>query len=55
VTYPPLDITPIWARVNDDMIEIVDLFDDENINWSPSSERWNARGITPASSWISLD
>ena len=45
MTYPPLDITSIWERVNDDMIEIVDLFDDENINWSPTPERWNARGI----------
>lgn len=45
MTYPPLDITPIWERVNDDMIEIVDLFGDDNLNWSPSAERWNARGI----------
>lgn len=45
MTYPPLDITSIWERVNDDMIEIVDLFDDENINWSPTPQRWNARGI----------
>ena len=45
MTYPPLDVTPIWERVNDDMIEIVDLFGDENINWSPTPERWNARGI----------
>ncbi len=45
MTYPPLDITPIWATVNEDMIEIVDLFGEEKLSWSPSRERWNARGI----------
>ncbi len=45
MTYPSLDFTPIWARVNDELIEIVDLFGDEHLNWSPSRERWNARGI----------
>jgi hypothetical protein len=45
VTYPPLDVTPIWSRLNDELIEIVDLFGDEHINWSPDRTRWNARGI----------
>ena len=45
MTYPPLDVTPIWASVNEDLIEIVDLFGDENLNWSPRPERWSARGI----------
>ncbi len=45
MTYPPLDITPMWERVNDDLIEIVDLFGEERLGWSPTPERWNARGI----------
>jgi uncharacterized damage-inducible protein DinB len=45
MTYPPLDITPIWANVNEDLIEIVDLFGEEQLNWSPQPERWSARGI----------
>lgn len=45
MTYPPLHVTGMWERINDELIELVDLFGDEHLNWSPSRERWNARGI----------
>jgi len=44
-TFPPLDITPMWARVNDELIELLDLLPDDKLDWSPQPERWNARGI----------
>jgi uncharacterized damage-inducible protein DinB len=43
--FPPLDITPMWARVNDELIELLDLMPDDKLDWSPQPERWNARGI----------
>ena len=44
-TYPPLDIVPYWSRLNDALIQLVDLVPDEQINWSPKPELWNFRGI----------
>jgi hypothetical protein len=35
----------MWERTNDELIELVDLFGDQHLNWSPKPERWNARGI----------
>jgi len=29
MTYPPLDVTAMWARVNDELIELLNLFLDE--------------------------
>jgi uncharacterized damage-inducible protein DinB len=43
--YAPLDITPLWARVNDELIELLDLIPDDQLNWSPSPELWNFKGI----------
>ncbi len=43
--HPPLDITPIWARFNDDLIRLVDYVPDDQMNWSPKPELWNFRGI----------
>ena len=40
-----LDITPVWARFNDDLIRLVDYVPDDKINWSPKPELWNFRGI----------
>jgi uncharacterized damage-inducible protein DinB len=45
MTYPPLDVTPMWARINDELIELLDLFPDDKLDWSPQPERRNARGI----------
>ncbi len=44
-TYPPLEITPIWARVNDELIELLDLIPDDKIDWSPRPELWNFKGL----------
>jgi uncharacterized damage-inducible protein DinB len=43
--YAPLDITPMWSRVNDDLIRLVDLVPEDKMDWSPKPELWNARGI----------
>jgi uncharacterized damage-inducible protein DinB len=45
MTYPPLDITPMWARVNEELIELLGLFPEDKLDWSPSEGRWNVRGI----------
>ncbi len=45
ITYPPLDITPVWARFNDDLIRLVDLVPADQLDWSPKAELWNFRGI----------
>jgi len=43
--YPPLDITPVWARLNEELIRLVDYVPDDKMNWSPKPELWNFRGI----------
>lgn len=43
--YAPLDITPMWSRVNDELIELIDRLPDDKLNWSPKPELWNTRGI----------
>lgn len=45
MTYPPLDITPMWAGVNDELIELIDLLPADKLDWSPQPERWNFKGI----------
>jgi len=44
-SYPRLDIVPIWGRLNDSLIALVDVIPDEQINWSPRRDMWNFRGI----------
>lgn len=44
-TYPPVDITAIWARVNEQIISLSDCIPDDKMNWSPKPELWNFRGI----------
>lgn len=43
--YPPLDIIPLWSLINDELIELVDVVGEERLDWSPSPELWNTRGI----------
>ena len=45
MSYPPLDITPVWARFNESLIALVDRIPDDQMNWSPKPELWNFRGI----------
>lgn len=40
-----LDIVPVWARFNEDLIKLVDAVPDDKVNWSPKPELWNFRGI----------
>jgi uncharacterized damage-inducible protein DinB len=40
-----LDIVPVWARFNEELIRLVDFVPDDKINWSPKPELWNFRGI----------
>jgi hypothetical protein len=42
---PRINITPTWARFNDELIRLVDYVPDDKINWSPKPELWNFRGI----------
>jgi len=44
-TFPRVDITPTWARLNDELIRLVDYVPDEKFDWSPMPELWNFRGI----------
>jgi uncharacterized damage-inducible protein DinB len=44
-TFPPLAITPLWAHVNSDLVDLLDLIPEDQLNWSPKPELWNFRGI----------
>jgi uncharacterized damage-inducible protein DinB len=44
-TFAPLSITPMWARVNHELIELVDRLPEDKLDWSPKPGLWNARGI----------
>ncbi len=44
-SFPPLDITAHWGRLNDDIIALVDYVADDKLDWSPRPELWNFRGI----------
>src|SRR3990172_2466820 len=44
-TYAPLEIAPMWARINDELIELVDLVPDDKLGWSPEPQLWNFKGI----------
>ena len=40
-----LDIVPIWGRLNDMLIELVDIVPDDGMDWSPKPELWGFRRI----------
>jgi uncharacterized damage-inducible protein DinB len=55
-----LDIVPVWARFNGDLIRLVDYVPDDKLNWSPKPDLWNFRGILLHTAfvrfnWMSLD
>ena len=55
-----LDIVPVWARFNDELIRLVDYVPDDELNWSPKPELWNFRGIllhiaATRYGWMSVD
>ena len=45
MTYAPLDGTALWAEINEEFVELIDLLQDDKLDWSPKPELWNARGI----------
>src|SRR3990172_1178339 len=44
-TFPLIDIVPTWARLNDELIALVDYVPEDQMNWSPRPQLWNFRGI----------
>ncbi len=60
MTYPPLDITAQWGRLNDGIVRLVDYVPDDKLNWSPKPDLWNFRGIlvhvaTARQIWMTRD
>jgi uncharacterized damage-inducible protein DinB len=45
VSYPALDLTAQWGRLNDGLSQLADLVPDEKLDWSPQPDLWNLRGI----------
>ncbi len=43
--FASLDIVPMWARLNDGIVRLVDYIPDDKLNWSPKPELWNFKGI----------
>ena len=44
-TFPPLDITQTWRRMNDGLVTLVDYIPEDQLDWSPKPELYNFRGI----------
>ena len=44
-TFASLDIVSNWGRLNDTIIQLVDVIPDDKLNWSPKPELWNFKGI----------
>ena len=40
-----LDIVPMWRRLNDILIELVDVVPDDRMDWSPRPELWSFQRI----------
>jgi uncharacterized damage-inducible protein DinB len=45
VSFPPIDITRHWETLTDHLVEIVEAIPDGLMNWSPSPNQWNYRGV----------
>lgn len=43
--FAPVDAGPHWARLNDHLIELIDAIPEGQLDWSPTPEQWNFRGI----------
>ena len=44
-SFPPLDVTPQWGRLNDGLITLVDYIPDDKLDWSPQADLWGFRTI----------
>ena len=40
-----LDIVPIWARLNDDLVRLAEHVPDDKLDWSPKPELWSFRRL----------
>ncbi len=43
-SFPRLDVTEQWGRLNDGLVDLVDSIPEDWMNWSPKPELWNFRG-----------
>jgi uncharacterized damage-inducible protein DinB len=43
-TFPRLEITPYWASITDQLVEIVEALSEEQLNQRPSPGAWPVRG-----------
>ncbi len=43
--YPHVDVTGEWAKLNEQLVSLVDYVPDDKMNWSPKPGLWNFRGI----------
>jgi hypothetical protein len=43
--FPRLDFAPGWQTTNANLVELVDLFAGEKLDWVPREGEWPARGI----------
>jgi uncharacterized damage-inducible protein DinB len=43
--FPPIDTSPHWLTVQENLLRIVELIPDEKLNWTPKEDLWNSRGI----------
>ena len=44
-TYPRVNISPHWATMNANLIDIVDLIPEGKLDWSPAPAEWSIRVI----------
>ncbi len=44
-SFPPLDITGQWGRLNETLVALIDHIPDDKLDWSPREALWNFRGI----------
>ena len=44
-SFPPIDVTVQWGRMNDGLITLVDYVPDDKLNWSPQADLWEFRTI----------
>ncbi len=42
---PTLAITPFWAALNEQLIDLVDILSDETLDWRPTPEVWSCREL----------
>jgi uncharacterized damage-inducible protein DinB len=40
-----VDVVPIWKRLNEQLIQLVDRISDEHLDWSPKPELWSFRRL----------